>query len=315
MHHIHWSRVFKENPPRSTAVVYKEIPRYLFWIYIDPSLEIRVLSFASKELDNSLPGLGSGSEGLYCPFSLSPISSDSSSGDPYSDSTALWHRWFNTCFESHATCRSVAQRLQTYSPKRLVELLLDNHGNLSMWRLVHTLTIGTVPYFTLSHCWGPSQPPRSTMDTISELSNSSSVDGLPQTYRQALAIFNSMGYKYIWIDSLCIVQDDAKDWETESSLMGLTYHHAVCNIAATWAANGGDGCFSTRDSSTVCPTFTKLGFKVDGSSTYQISRAHHSAYTEDIAEGHHSAYIAEAPLNKRGWVVQEVLGTEAAERC
>lgn len=280
----------------------------LFWIYIDPSLHIKVMALGFKGHQNSLPSLRPISCWSGTSFLLSPILSHSSSVDPDSytslwtrnawtgDSTALWRHWFNTCLETHATCRHAEQSLRTYSPKRLVELLLDDHGSLSMWRLVYADMIGTVPYFTLSHCWGSSQPLRLTKDNIPSLSKPSPVYGLPETYRHALEIVNSLGHKYLWIDSLCIIQDDEKDWEIESSLMGSTYNHAVCNIAATWAAGGGDGCFSTRDPTTICPTFITLGFKVDDSSTYQISWGHDFGYYNDITQ---------APLNKRGWVVQE----------
>lgn len=281
---------------------------YLFWIHIDPSLRIKVQPFGFKGIHNSLPGLGSQPSWNGISFLLSPISSDISSAHPQSDtnlwtgrawtgdSTALWRHWFNTCLGSHTTCRSAEQSLRDYSPKRLVELLLDEHGSLSMWRLVYADMIGTVPYFTLSHCWGSSQPLRLTKDNIPSLSKPSPLTGLPETYRHALAIVNSLGYKYLWIDSLCIIQDDEKDWKAESSLMGLTYNHAVCNIAAAWATGGGDGCFSTRDPTTVCPTFITLGFEVDDSSTFQISCGSNFPYYNDITQ---------APLNRRAWVVQE----------
>lgn len=281
---------------------------YLFWIYIDPSLHIKVLPVGFKGIRNSLPGLGSISSWTGTSFLLSPIPSDNSSADPHSDaslwtrnawtgdSTALWRYWFNTCLGSHATCRSADQSIRVYSPKRLVELLVDDHGSLSMWRLVYADEIGTVPYFTLSHCWGSSQPLRLTKDNISLLSKPSPVYRLPKTYGHALAIVNSLGHKYLWIDSLCIIQDDDQDWETESSIMGYIYNHAVCNIAAAWAAGSGDGCFSTRDPTTVCPTFITPGFKVDDSSTFQISGGIDFPYYNDITQ---------APLNKRGWVVQE----------
>lgn len=281
---------------------------YLFWIHIDPSLRIEVQPVGFKGIHNSLPGLGSQPSWNGTSFLLSPISSDISSAHPQSDtslwtgrawtgdSTALWRHWFNKCLGSHATCRSAEQSLRDYSPKRLVELLLDDHGSLFMWRLVYADMIGKVPYFTLSHCWGSSQPLRLTKDNISSLSKPSPITRLPETYRHALAIVNSLGHKHLWIDSLCIIQDDEKDWKTESLLMGLTYSHAVCNIAATWATGGADGCFSTRDPTTVCPTFITLGFEVNDSSTFQISYGNEFAYFNDIEQ---------APLNKRGWVVQE----------
>ena len=43
---------------------------------------------------------------------------------------------------------------------------------------------------------------------------------LPKTYRDALAVVASVGMRYIWIDSLCIIQDDENDWKQQSSVMG-----------------------------------------------------------------------------------------------
>lgn len=287
---------------------------YLFWISVEPSLEIRVRPLGFEGWYNTLPGLGS----LYGPgivqgetyidFLLSPILYDGANVSPETnsnrqalshwtgDSTALWHYWLNTCLASHPTCRSVQQSLQAYSPKTLVEILPNNDGSVSGWNLAYSSRTGTVPYFTLSHCWGSHLPLSLTKDNVRSLSNPSSVYDLPKTYQDALTVVNSLGYKYIWIDSLCIVQDDEQDWENESSLMGFTYHHAVCNIAATWAINGEEGCFSTRDPTRVCPTFIALDLTASGPSTYQISQSGDSAYHKDITR---------APLNKRGWVVQE----------
>ncbi|KAJ0103989.1 HET-domain-containing protein [Diaporthe amygdali] len=288
--------------------------RYKFWICVDSSLEIRFLPFGFERWLNTLPALfsffdeGPFAGWAHIPFLLSPTPFDSSRANPHSDtiletrsnwtrdSTNLWRHWLNTCLETHATCRAFEQRLETYSPKRLIEVLTNTNGKVSGWRLANSSRTGTVPYFTLSHCWGSYQPLRLTKDNISSLSNSSSVQKLPKTYRDALAIVNSLGYKYIWIDSLCICQDDEEDWEKESSLMGRTYSYAICNIAATCAADGQDGLFSTRDPTTVCPTFIKLDPIIEGSSTYQVSRSNDYAYNEDITQ---------APLNERGWVVQE----------
>lgn len=288
--------------------------RYLFWICVEPSLEISFRPFGFKEKYNTLPGLASfyGPDiiqgGSYIDFLLSTPLYDHLNNNPQADSklqmpshwtadsSTLWHYWLNTCLRTHPTCHSIEQSLQTYSPRRLVEVLSNYEGKVSEWKLAYSSTTGAVPYFTLSHCWGSHLPLRLTKDNIRSLSNSSSVCDLPKTYQDSLTVVNSLGYKYMWIDSLCIVQDDEQDWENESSLMGLTYHHAVCNIAATWASNGEDGCFSTRDPTTVCPTFVTLDLTDSGPYTYQISRSGDFAYDKDITH---------APLNERGWVVQE----------
>lgn len=268
--------------------------RYLFQVYYGPwgMPAYPITAYHGPSLNFALCPVLSGSSSVDSDFDARLRTRHAWTGD----STNLWNYWLNICLETHARCRAIEQRLQPFSPKRLVELLLDDHGRLFMWRLVCSSTTGVVPYFTLSHCWGTSQPIHLTKDNSSLLWNSSSVHELPKTYQDALSIVNSMNYKYIWIYSLCIVQDDEEDWEIESSQMGLIYHHAVCNIAATWASNGGEGCFGTRDPTMVTPTFITLRSKVDGSSTCQFSRDYVSRYNEDITE---------APLGKRGWVVQE----------
>ncbi|KAI0182316.1 heterokaryon incompatibility, partial [Xylaria flabelliformis] len=145
-----------------------------------------------------------------------------------------------------------------------------------------------------SHCWGSSQPTRLTKETLSEFSHPSSVQSLPQTYQHAMAIANSLKFRYLWIDSLCIIQDDDEDWQTQSRFMGLIYRNAVCNIAATWAADSNDGCFVYRNPDTVRSCFVTLYQAFDMPSTYQI-------YDDDL----YGLDIACAPPNSRGWVVQE----------
>lgn len=110
---------------------------------------------------------------------------------------------------------------------------------------------------------------------------------LPKTYREACEVATSMGFSYIWIDSLCIVQDDIDDWQKESAVMGRIYEGAIFNIAATWAADGSLGLYHGRDPATV--SAPDLG---EGKATLARLRM----YTDDIEE---------APLNTRAWVLQE----------
>ncbi|KAI0479902.1 heterokaryon incompatibility protein-domain-containing protein [Xylaria cf. heliscus] len=205
----------------------------------------------------------------------------------------LWHGWFRTCSETHIHCRQAEQQLQTFTPTRLIQLLPDDHAVIPQWQLVHS-TIPGVPYLTLSHCWGLSQPTRLTKDNLSEFLQPSSVLSLPETYQHAITIAHSLNFRYLWIDSLCIIQDDEEDWKAQSQLMGLVYQNAACNIAATWAADSDDGCFSYRNPDMVRQCFVTLSQTTNGAATYQISDV--SSYLRDVVG---------APLNSRGWVIQE----------
>lgn len=70
----------------------------------------------------------------------------------------------------------------------------------------------------------------------------------------------ALGYKYLWIDSLCIIQsgDDQKDWKEQSMLMGRVYQNAQCNIVASSSKNGKGGCFQKRDAAAMAYTTTSL---------------------------------------------------------
>jgi hypothetical protein len=52
---------------------------------------------------------------------------------------------------------------------------------------------------------------------------------------------------YIWIDSLCIIQDKVEDWQIEAAKMGSIYRHSFCNIAATGFQDGRNVLFVRRD--------------------------------------------------------------------
>ena len=50
-----------------------------------------------------------------------------------------------------------------------------------------------------------------------------------------ITITRKLGFDYLWIDSLCIVQDDIEDWKHESASMEGVYTSAYCTVAATSA--------------------------------------------------------------------------------
>ncbi|KAI1737961.1 heterokaryon incompatibility protein-domain-containing protein [Xylaria scruposa] len=235
-------------------------------------------------------------------FGLDPVSPDQVVSGTYAigspslaytgDTIQVWCNWFRACSETHSRCRKFEQQPHKFTPKKLIQLLPNDHGVISDWKLISS--IGDVPYITLSHCWGSSQPTRLTKESLYEFSRPSSVLSLPKTYQHAIAIANSLKFQYLWIDSLCIVQDDDDDWKTQSRYMGLIYRNAACNIAATWATDSNDGCFIYRNPDTVRSCLITLHRAFDMSSIYQI-------YDDDL----YGLDVVCGPLNSRGWVVQE----------
>jgi hypothetical protein len=66
---------------------------------------------------------------------------------------------------------------------------------------------------------------------------------LTKSVQDAIYTVQQLGYRYLWIDYLCIIQDRPIDWKQESTVMNKVYAHSTCTIAATAATNGNDGLF------------------------------------------------------------------------
>lgn len=105
------------------------------------------------------------------------------------------------------------------------------------------------PYFALSYCWGdqagPTGTARLTKDTLPLWKQGCPVSEMPRLFRDACYLTLEFGGGYLWIDSLCILQDDNRDKMKEVSRMGDIYHNAECTIvnsspqAPLWVAKTG----------------------------------------------------------------------------
>ena len=91
---------------------------------------------------------------------------------------------------------------------------------------LHETTNQIGNYATLSHCWGKTQIITTTTATLESRKKGIGYNQLSKTFQDAVVITHELGLRYIWIDSLCILQDDLSDWETESK-----------NMAESWEAN------------------------------------------------------------------------------
>jgi hypothetical protein len=103
-------------------------------------------------------------------------------------------------------------------------------------------------YLTLSHRWGGTVTAKLLKTTSVTLKEGFSVANLPLVFQHAIMVTRQLGERYIWIDSLCIFQDedDRSDWEKEASLMEKVYYHGWINISATGAADDSEGLFRQR---------------------------------------------------------------------
>jgi hypothetical protein len=157
---------------------------------------------------------------------------------------------------------------------------------------------GTTPqYLTLSYCWGKKEFMCLTKTTIETFLENIDIAILPTTIRDAIHISRRLGYSYIWIDALCIIQDSKEDWATESTKMGSIYRNSQLTIAALGAADSYQGCFVKRNP--LCFRDIHLP-TTDFFITSRVDRAAPTFKREFEVLG-----PAASPLQNRAWVVQE----------
>lgn len=133
-----------------------------------------------------------------CPWSVRTPSSAVRMNTSKSESTTQLHEWVQNCLHGHEQCRQATQA--STLPTRVIEILAPQVVRLAV---PHNLR---EPYTCLSHCWGTTQLIQTNMDTIDQFKNSIPWVNLPKTFQDAIDVTNQLSIKYIWIDSLCILQ-------------------------------------------------------------------------------------------------------------
>jgi hypothetical protein len=165
--------------------------------------------------------------------------------------------WLGLC-DSHHKCAPILPEL----PTRVLDLGEESYPK---WiKLVETKGCKG-RYIALSHCWGSSHRITTTQSTFEARKRGMSIAELPSTFQQAALIAKSLGVTYLWIDSLCIIQDSPSDWEYEASRMGDVYANSYLTIAASSSLDDSSGCFPSleaKDSPYVSPEAASMSLKV-----------------------------------------------------
>jgi hypothetical protein len=213
------------------------------------------------------------------------------------DSISFLKYKLKECLNTHVSCHERRDARTIQYPTRLLNLTRHDSFNIS---LEETNSATRGHYFTLSHCWGGSKPLGLTKDTEKLLREGFPINTLPKTFQHAIDVCRKIGIPYLWIDSLCIFQDDLSDWETQAASMREVYVLSLCNIAAKSAANSSYGLRFHRDPIARSP-FTMAVPKqywLNGIPLVQYVAYPVMALDEDVRRG---------PLNQRAWVLQERL--------
>lgn len=151
--------------------------------------------------------------------------------------------WFQKCRDSHTAC-GLPQASVAESSPTAARLIAVSNGDPRLC-LPEELSPNS-PYAALSHRWGLLNFTTLKKGNINDFQKRIPPEALTKTFRDAIDICRYLDIPYVWIDSLCIIQDSAEDWAQQSALMAQIYGQCDLNIAATSAEDGSVGCFFDR---------------------------------------------------------------------
>ncbi|KAF2820612.1 HET-domain-containing protein [Ophiobolus disseminans] len=188
--------------------------------------------------------------------SLAGVSCDIIGRPPLSSSDSpeafdLIQRWMGACLAKHAVCKeSLSGAVMDESTPPILPTRVIRVGSSDGEPSPQLLeTNGMRGHYTaLSHCWGPPshRPLMTTQSLLADHLNGIAWNDIPQSYQDAISATRRLGFEYIWIDSLCIIQDSHTDWLSESQRMGDVYQRARLTIAASHTPDSSHSCFFTR---------------------------------------------------------------------
>ncbi|KAI0400752.1 heterokaryon incompatibility protein-domain-containing protein [Xylaria palmicola] len=195
--------------------------------------------------------------------------------------------WLRDCQEHHS-CKSMLGAM----PTRLIEI--TGAPDAISLRLRETGEVGRVPFAALSYCWGGEQPMKCLSSNIASYRTVIPFEEQPLTIRDAVKVCQGAGLQHLWIDALCIIQDDPRDKSAEIAKMTSIYGSATVTIAAARSSSAKEGFLAER----------LPGPREGVSVSYRCETGRlGSIVLARFGEGFEPA----EPIDERGWTLQERL--------
>lgn len=211
-------------------------------------------------------------------------------------------KWISDCLNNHEACKSIANPLKSNPqsettqlsmlPTRVIKILGD--GDLL---LATDTKLGK--YTTLSYCWGGSQPFETTRDSLELRKEGFKITQLPKTLQDAVSLMRSLGIEYLWVDSLCIIQDSPEDKDNELPKMPSYYRNTYLTICAGGSSSENGFLVTHKE----CEQHS--GTKIPKDLLCMPYLCPDGA-TSDIFFREESPYsLSDEPVSRRAWTFQE----------
>ncbi|KAF4627445.1 hypothetical protein G7Y89_g10711 [Cudoniella acicularis] len=226
--------------------------------------------------------------------------------------------WYYQCTERHMKCTGFSSMVAPSQqlPSRLLDL-----GDNKLRLECDVQSILDLRYATLSHVWGndPASYLQLKEATLEAFKTEVPFDAIPIKYKDSIRITRALGIRYLWIDSLCIIQDSPKDWTTEALKMAAVYGCSACNISYTHAPSEEPAKRYLRDPRVNIPCkLTAASARPSRLSAFGVNHLWSkplppaAVVVQPVAGAIHGSWSTEAyrrvcSLLSRAWVFQERL--------
>ncbi|KAI0885409.1 HET-domain-containing protein [Annulohypoxylon maeteangense] len=249
----------------------------------------------------------------YCPPSLEwlPILKKSPMLRTKDRDIQLIQDRIEDCRNNHPNCPKSNPSCLGNLPTRVIDVGLDGKKPF-----LHLSQKGEkARYLALSHRWGDPKSSHKRLLTLKENVSTHCkgipLEEFPKTFREAIEVARGLGIQYIWIDSICIIQNDEKDWETEASRMADVYSNAFATIFADRATHSDEGLFQNEKDRKTIRSLRFLDFKTEESEipARVIVQTQIDPNTANFATEVHELFCqadqTPSQLSGRGWILQE----------
>jgi hypothetical protein len=221
--------------------------------------------------------------------------------------------FIRTCLKnclSHEACNSLGSRV---FPTRVLDigkgekdpirLHIPRKYGFKYIALSMSLKCSNIPFDSLTfkgHCWGTGPTLTTTNSNLHHHQDEIELEHLPVLFSDTVRIARRLNVRYIWIDSLCILQDSKKDWEQESAKMGNIFENAHLVISAVNCSDSSQRILSPR------PNYLrrrKLTYTNTTGKEFKLYVRKYHDHHPNIQEN--TPTLLTGPLTTRGWAQQE----------